>query len=294
MFKSVVWLFTFLFAYQCAVAQQKLVVVCANTGLPIPFASAECFEKKWGTYADSLGVVLVPDSMYKFYAIQISHVGFKTTTILQFKEDSVFLIPLLAKMEDVLLTACINATYATLGYKKRKPTYYFGYSNNIDNYMWAVFLPNVTNKPAIASQISFGIKQFYKNDDPNIPIAIRLYQFNQTTGMPGDEITYEPIIITPEKFGWQTFDISSYQLMIPENGAVVSFSFPYISSSKGYQLKFKNGSQVVEKYGYSLYGMLDTVVVGFTQRLGFRWTKFKKYNINNGGPMAALKVKVCN
>lgn len=102
---------TIILCFLCSAvpAQRQLVLKDSDTHQPLAFATAECFEKQWGTYSDSLGRIMIEDSIWKDCALVFSFVGYASKTVrVNPQVHEILLTKVQHKLEDVLVKPCIK------------------------------------------------------------------------------------------------------------------------------------------------------------------------------------------
>lgn len=281
------------FICNATLAQKQLVVKDADTHQPLAFATAECFEKQWGTYSDSAGRIMIGDSIWKSCAVVFSFVGYTSKSVeLHPQVHEILLTKVPHKLEDVVMKACTKFTEENLKVTSRKNNYGFGYTPKAGGFFWATFVPNKTEKKGLIKYFSYGAKR----GNVNAPIRLRFFEIDTSTGLPANEITTEAITIVPGKVGWITEDISKYKIAVPETGIVAAFEM----FDAGRQYHFKTTVHLADKtikevdsYGWMITGVQGDEVVGFGKMPGSLWFKLNSVGKTGAAPQVGLHVKVC-
>jgi hypothetical protein len=277
-------------------AQLQVQVKDAETKQPLSFATAEGISKTWGTYSDSAGRVIIPDSVWKTSDISFSYVGYSPSKTRIYEDaTSVFLKKILVETF-ASVKNCPSTKSATIKNYKKSKHQSAGWKAKSEGFIWAGFLPNTAGKHALMTSIDFHVKSFHPKAMFDAPVRLRLYQYDLNRGLPGEEITKESILITPKKFGKHTEDLSIYKMYIPIEGVVAGFEMFDAGSRYHYiyHMKFVDGTEKdVEMYGWSLGSAADKAK-GFRKFPGRTWEK----NLNVGGsyyaPAVSFSVKVCS
>jgi hypothetical protein len=267
----------------------------ADTKQLLSFATAEGISKRWGAYSDSAGRLIIPDTVWRTGDILFSYVGYSSSkTRIKDATTSVYLKKILTETY-AIVKSCPSTKIETIKNYKKSKNHSSGWSAKSEGFIWAGFLPNTTGKHALVSSIDFHVKSFHSKAMFDAPVRLRLYQYDANTGLPGEEITKESILITPKKFGKHTEDLSIYKMYIPIDGVVAGFEMFDAGSRYHYiyHMKFSDGTEKdVEMYGWSLVSAADKAI-GFRKFPGRVWEK----NLNVSGsyyaPAVSFSVKVC-
>jgi hypothetical protein len=278
-------------------SQLTIVIKDAETKQPLPFATAECFEKQWGRYADSAGKVIIPDSIWKNCELTFSYVGYSVKNIrLQSPVADIYLQKLPQLLNDILVKSCNEFEEKKLEIRKNKSNYSLAFTASNNGFAWATFVPNKTGRRGIIQTISYGAKRLYKDANSNAPVRLRFYERDIITRQPTNEISTENIIVVPGRFGWRTHNISKYKIAVPENGIVVAFEM-YDAGPQYhfmYTHKMIDGSlRTVEHYGWNIDGITGDEIIGFTKNLGNSWGRFRNFKKTGAAPQVGINFKVC-
>lgn len=278
-------------------SQKHLVVKDADTNQPLAFATAECFDKQWGTYSDSTGRITIPDNIWDSCTITFSYVGYVATQQKISKQVAEVYLKRASDAERVTVRGCLTTKDVTIENYKKKTNNSLGWSAKGEGFIWAAFLNNTSGRPGLIKSITFYVKKFHPKAIANAPVRLRLYAFNAETGLPAEEITTESIMIAPKEFGKHTEDLSGYKMHLPMEGIVVGFEMFDAGSQYHYinHMKFTDGSEKdVEMYGWSLGSYISDDALGFRRFLGKAWIKtltFSKKAVY--APIVSLSAEVC-
>ncbi len=280
-------------------AQRVVYMRDADTKLPLPFATAECTEKSWGIYSDSSGKVVIPDQIWQTGTVTFSFVGHASISQSEvLKKDSIYLQKLPNKLDEVVIKNCKEKEKKKIQIRRKKDYYSLGFGAKSVGCIWATYVPNIYNKRGIINTISFGAINLYnKATIPGAPVRLRLFDWDTTKQMPGEEITQETIDIVPGKFKWVTIDLSKYNLPITATGIVVAFEMFDAGQQYHYNVvhNLQDGTKKEwEHYGWDLEGIKN--VLGFNKTPGGKWdqqmTHFDKEK-KRVGPAVGLSIEVC-
>lgn len=286
-----------LICWNSAFAQLQVQVKDFDTKAPLPFATAECISKQWGTYSDSAGRITIKDSIWRSAPIKFSYVGYDTLNIvLNSSASEVSLHKKPNTLQNVVVSSCKEVSYRKVGRRNKRSNYNFGYSGLANGFMWASYITNTTRSEAKIEAIFFGVKKLYQKANPDAPVRLRMFELNNETGMPGDEITSRSILISPGRFGWVKQNIKEYDLYMPLHGVVIAFEM----FDAGQQFHFtevhkmSDGSRrEMEHYGWILEGIIDNEITVFFKQPGRKWYKLITLGKFNAAPAVALELKVC-
>ena len=279
-------------------AQKHMVIKDADTHRPLPYATAECFARQWGSYSDSVGRMILPDSIWNNCSLVFSFVGYASkTTKLNPSLREISLAKLQHKLEDVVLKPCRKFTQEKLRMRSKEDNFSFVYPSEVDGIFCATYIPNKTAKRALIQSISYGVQR----GNVTAPVRFRFYEFDSATGLPSTEITEETIIVVPGRTGWITDNIAKYNVVVPETGIVVAFEMfdagPQYHYIETVHLTIQK-TREVSRYGWWIKGMHGAEVIGFGKKPGspwFKWSVHKKAGDKQTGaaPQVGLLVKLC-
>ena len=280
-------------------AQKHMVIKDADTHRPLPYATAECFARQWGSYSDSVGRMILPDSIWNNCSLVFSFVGYATKTVnLSPQLQEVFLTKLQHILDDIVLKPCTNFLERKLEVRSKQTNFGFGYTSKAGGDFWATYVPNPTGKKGVIKTFSYGAK--YGNTDA--PVRLRFFQLDTSTGLPSVEITTEPIIIVPGRSGWITEDISRYRIIVPGNGIVAAFEMFDAGSQYHYKTTVRMSDKtkrVAERYGWTIRGMHSPDIIGFGKRPGTSWFNLNPRNrtgakMLTAAPQVGISMRVCS
>ena len=280
-------------------AQKHMVIKDADTHRPLPYATAECFARQWGSYSDSVGRMILPDSIWNNCSLVFSFVGYATKTVnLSPQLQEVFLTKLQHTLGDIVLKPCNKFIEERLEMRSKEKNFSFVYPPETQGILCAVYVPNRTGKKGIIQQISYGVQR----GNPKAPVRLRFYTLNTSTGLPANEISGEVITIVPARLGWLSSNISQYHIAVPESGIVVAFEM----YDAGPQYRYPEiihptdrGTKRILGYGWWIKGMHGDDAIGFSKKPGSLWLKLSP-PLNSGlsarsnsAPQVGLRVKFC-
>jgi len=261
--KHILTLIYSLVAIQFTYSQKQIHVVDSLTGKGLPFATVECFEKKWGLYTDSAGFATIPENMLQ-ETHKVSYVGYQSKEINFTSTNSIALNRLTQKLQDVTAAMCKKTIIKELTVIKEEQNL-LGFSLKSSGYTWAVYVSNNINKEAKLLSITYEAKG-WKEAKPDAPIRLRFFEYDSVTKIPGAEVTMDDILITPKKLNTEiTQDLSKYNILIPRNGIVVAFEIFDAGVQYRYTKKLRFGANLkdVEYYGWEINGTEGINNVGF-------------------------------
>lgn len=261
-------------------AQNKIAgqVVDINTQKPIPFSTIEVPAHKTGTIADSCGkfqLKLKPES--KKMEIIVSSIGYKTRKIKITSENDELKVKLQKKtykLDEISVTPK-EYTLQKLGIDTRRAPYeLFG----VIGVQHGIFIKNPTKKPGYIKTVSVYIK---KHGFPQCPFRIRVYKMNKKQNAPTEDLLHENVIVESTKKGgrWNTFDLSSYNIPFPPDGAFIAVQ--WINQGDEYHFPVNFGKhKAKEKYAIRYGSILgfskpDYEPLSWYKYLGNPWKHFK-------------------
>lgn len=282
-----------LIAIQFTYGQKQIHVVDSLTGKGLPFATIECFEKKWGLYTDSAGFATLLENMLQ-ETHKVSYVGYQPKEINFTSTNSIALNRLPQKLEDVTVVSCKETTIEKLEVKELGNNYLGFTPKSIGNF-WAIYVPNNIGKIGYLKSLGHNAEGASNKENPDAPVRIRFFEYDTTTKLPSTEISDDDIIVAPKKRRRVTYDLSEYKIQIPANGIVVAFEMFDAGSEFHYTTKSKwqDGTiRTMEHYGWYLKSSKGKDIKGFTKSPGRNWIKFEPGG-EGQGPAVTLEIKVC-
>ncbi|TKC12322.1 carboxypeptidase-like regulatory domain-containing protein [Pedobacter polaris] len=258
-------------------AQIKLMgkVLDASTRLPIPYVNLENFSSKTGSQTNQDGVFelnLIKGKQTD--TIKISCVGYleKFITNLQSSSEIVYeLMPVIFQLNEVKIGKgkWVDKEIGIVKKKGRDITF-FNQMIQRPGLQRAVFMKNVGNEIAYIKTLYF----YLGNDMFDAPFRIRVYENEK--GMPGKDIMSKGIeFAASKKNSWNAFDISSFNLIVPENGFWVAVEWikndKYAAQSITYDVKNADGTKTKGK-SFTYYG--PEIIQRFDTAYGLTYTKY--------------------
>jgi hypothetical protein len=265
-------------------------IVDAKTKEPIPFVNLENFRTKTGTQTNQDGVfVLNLPNGKQTDTLKISCVGYleKSITNLASAEDIIYeLTPIVFQLNEVRVG---NTEYEEkeVGIIKRNGSNITFFNQMIQKpgLQRAVFMRNESGKLAYIKAVHF----YVGNDMFDAPFRIRIYE--DESGKPGKDFLNKSVeFAASKKNSWNSFDISSYNLSITENGFWVAVEWikndKYAAESISYDMRNADGTKKKGKT-FTYYG--PEIIQKFDTDYGLTYYKSlaNKNWLKNGGAKGA-------
>jgi 5-hydroxyisourate hydrolase-like protein (transthyretin family) len=281
-----------------ATAQIKLAgkVLDANTKQPIAYVNIENFRVQVGTQTNQNGIFeLNLLNGKQTDTIKISCVGYadKYVTNLQSNEQLVYeLLPVVFQLSEVKVSNQ-NPTEVEVGIVKKtgRDVVFFNKLIQRPGTQQAVYMENVESKVAYIKTVFF-----YLGDEMfDAPFRVRVYE--SENGLPGKDLLNKSVeFAAKKKNAWNELDISTYSLLVPENGFFVSVE--WIANDKYRKTDFQNkvsSGGTLEKVAFNYYGpkILHRFDTGYGltyyRTLAGKWYKAKG-GVGNGKIKREVKV----
>jgi CarboxypepD_reg-like domain len=291
--KHILTLTLSLIAIQFTYSQKQIHVVDSLTGKGLPFATIECFEKKWGLYTDSAGFASIPENMLQ-ETHKVSYVGYQPKEINFTTTNTITLNRLPQKLEDVTVVSCKETTIEKLEVKELGNNYLGFTPKNIGNF-WAIYVPNNIGRSGYLKSLGHNAEGVSNKENPDAPVRIRFFEYDTITKLPSTEISDDDIIVSPKKRRRVTYDLTEYKIQVPANGIIVAFEMFDAGSEYHYTTKSKwqDGTiRTMEHYGWFLKSAIGKNVIGFDKSPGKNWGKLGHDDVGFG-PAVTLEIKVC-
>lgn len=240
-----------------ATAQIKLAgkVLDANTKQPIAYVNIENFRVQVGTQTNQNGIFeLNLLNGKQTDTIKISCVGYadKYITRLQSNEQLVYeLLPLVFQLNEVKVSNK-KPREIEVGIVKKtgRNVVFFNKLIQRPGTQQAVYMENVESKVAYIKTVFF-----YLGDEMfDAPFRVRVYE--SENGLPGKDLLNKSVEFSAKKKNaWNELDISTYSLLVPENGFFVSVEWIANDSYKAIDfIESKRPDGKTEKKSFNYYG----------------------------------------
>jgi len=280
---TIIALFTFI-SFNYSFSQSVTLsghIIDKETNKALPFATIEIFSLKFGTVADQNGdfkLTVIPINE-NLDTLVFSYLGYKNTKIsigdflkLDKKTISIKADPI--TLNEVVI---IPKKYKTvkLGITNKKPQSYqitSVYYNKIGN-----IIENKKSLPGWVKSISFYIAE---EGYPETPFRVRIYDIDKKRNCPGNDILNKNVIVSANKPGWFTVDLTSYNIPFPKDGIFVMME--WINGGEKYYYdkemptKNANGEIINETrkfYGQTIGSLLhQSKIVTWGITVGNDWT----------------------
>lgn len=258
-----------------ATAQLKLVgkVLDANTKQSIAYVNIENFKAQIGTQTNQDGVFELNLSKGKQTdTLKISCVGYadQYITNLQSNEHLVYeLSPLVFQLNEVKVSHQ-KPTEVEVGILNKNGRKLEHLNQKLQNpgTQNAIYLKNNNYKSAYLKKLHF----FMGDDMFDAPFRIRIYE--NKNGIPGKDLLEKNITYSAtKKKSWNIFDVTAYNILMPENGLWVSVE--WIANEKYKKtvhttIKSLDGS--TKPWTYTYYG--PEIVAHFDTGFGLTYRKY--------------------
>jgi hypothetical protein len=136
----------------------------------------------------------------------------------------------------------------------------------------AVYIENSKNEHGVLKDISFFIS---KSGKPKATVRIRVYGFNPIEETIGEDLLHETVIFSPKKrFGWNTIDMSDYNIEFPENGIFIAIEW-ILTKDKYWYKTIIHGNEY-DNYGIVLGNTWEYETSNtYLNNLGQGWRKME-------------------
>jgi CarboxypepD_reg-like domain len=293
--KHILTLTLSLIAIQFTYSQKQIHVVDSLTGKGLPFATIECFEKKWGLYTDSAGFASIPENMLQ-ETHKVSYVGYQPKEINFTTTNTITLNRLPQKLEDVTVVSCKETTIEKLEVEETKERSYLTFTKEGIGCIWAVYVKNTTGKPAFIKTLNYNRAGFSKDEKFAAPVRLRFFEYDSISKLPKEEISTSDILVNAEEGKKITNDLSSYKIYVPENGIIIALEM-FDAGSQFHYTIVNNMADGTKRstihYGWALKMAKSKDVIGFAKAPGMPWKSFSYRDKVVIAPAVSLEIKVC-
>ncbi|RZJ81350.1 MAG: hypothetical protein EOO47_04550 [Flavobacterium sp.] len=264
--------FLFLILPMLSLAQVKVAgrVLDGVTKKPIPYVNFENFSAQLGTQANEHGVFELNLPMGKITdTIFVSCIGYKRLAISNLKPNhmTIELTPLVFQLSEVKISNK-KPKIVEVGVLKKSGVKSNTHSFQIPGTQSAVYLANNSYEQAYLKEIFF----FIGDDMYDAPFRIHIRENDK--GIPGKDLIEKNIeFAANRKNAWNSFDLTVYNLLMPENGLWVSVE--WIKNEKykkvvTLNVNYPDGSK--KPWSYTYYG--PEILTRFDSSFGLAYRKF--------------------
>jgi hypothetical protein len=192
---------------------------------PLPLTNIVSVHWKNGTMTDDKGQFIF-SNVQSTDTLKISNISYRSLLIPVHSinnNDTVFMEENVNKLNDVIVK---NRNLSI--FKTEKKLGNFAYSKHGEFVLdpgveVAVFIHNPLHENALINEFYFGLKH---KSDKKTNIRIRLFEINETTGEPGDDLLTENIIIKYDQLRFKNYiDLSKYKIFLPLSGLIAAVEF---------------------------------------------------------------------
>jgi hypothetical protein len=231
---TIVFLITILSGHKTV--GQEIKVISSFDNSPLPYATVTNHTYPSVTSCNKEGLAKL--TAFAGDTISVSYVGYKTAVIrFSDKTQIVRLVPDQKLLPVITLHSCRKPKefhYNNFDdYKKlQREDQLKGFSRVIWSKAWntngkfAVRLSPLKAN-AVLKDFSFWIEKDENGPPSSVhsPLLISLYEASDSTHLPGELISQEPIIYFPKKAGKQTIEFDTLHVSIPSNGIYLSIQY---------------------------------------------------------------------
>jgi hypothetical protein len=289
-----------------AVDAQTITITSGSTKQPLPFATIQNLRAQWasvssdkGTFSFSAANSNAGDS------ILISYTGYLPIRMLKPAMDiTLAMEPSPVALAPVVVSPCKGTRTGELhNFKKNKSDLSLG-SDEGALATWAAYIPNPDKVKGILTSIQFWLNN---TDMPKsatgAPFKVRLLQYDDSTGFPGEPFLLKELIVYPEGKKVE-IDVSEERLRLDENGLVVAIDFFYAGEQYVHTHKVKDllsdGSSVdtiMTNYGSSIEAVRGDNMVGKGYIFRYKsnkWGETRNSTSSQLAPKIELNLKLCD
>lgn len=212
-----------------AKAQQiSAVVVDSTTGNPLPYAGIIYAHGTAVTYADEKGVFyFTRDSINRNDSVIIEFLGFNDLHLPahSIKNGMILkMIPSIALLNPLVISDCNRIKEVAINKNGGKIRQYIGPGPETK----FIIISRFDNRKKRSGYIkNIALYTEASTSDIKMPVRIRWYEWNDSTGMPGKEKTNREILVTPMQAGWSNFEIPDSTIFCSSSWCVLGFEFIY-------------------------------------------------------------------
>ncbi|MDQ8003759.1 MAG: carboxypeptidase-like regulatory domain-containing protein [Pedobacter sp.] len=220
-------LFSFLLLPCFGFAQIKIEgkIIDATTKQPIPYVNLESFKYKTGTQSNQDGVFVFELPQGKISdTLKISCVGYKAKYITNLSTGvgAIYeLLPASITLSEVVIKKG-KVVLKEVGVLEKTGSNFNPFNERLrrSGVQTAVLMKNEEKTTGVVKSVHFFVGR-HKYD---APFRVRLY--DNEKGLPGSDLLGKSLeLVATKKNAWNEFDISEYQIKIPEKGFYVAIEW---------------------------------------------------------------------
>lgn len=208
----------------------------------VSFASILFESRKQGFHSDEQGRFTLPIQQ-AVDTIKIRSIGFQDTLVIvdksKVKGELLIYLPVKSIILPEFRVLSINKPYTS---KKPKKTGSLQQWGGVGS-QYGLLL---NDEKLIGRKMLKAHFYLALGGNPRYPFRIRIYSIKQ--GKPDQELSHESIIVRATQQGWNEFDISQYDIYVPEGGCLLAMewlNFEYVVSAELILTKGKYPGQVL-------------------------------------------------
>ncbi|WP_075591129.1 carboxypeptidase-like regulatory domain-containing protein [Labilibacter marinus] len=235
-------------------------VIDLKTNHAIPYATIVIPQNKKGTITDSLGnFKLTINEKDLKCKIHFSALGFinDSLQVNENKLDEEVVLSLQPKTYSITEVKVTSQKYKLLKYGILKPNRKGWWNYGMPGLQRAIYIPNKEKEKCFVSHLNVFIDTV---GYPSAPLRVRIYSVKKDSIQPDVDLLKENVIIQNSRGGeFATVDLSSHQIILPENGLFVGIewlndddSYHYTKIMKRKSKKGKDNSFKLKAYGATL------------------------------------------
>ncbi|MDX1940881.1 MAG: carboxypeptidase-like regulatory domain-containing protein [Saprospiraceae bacterium] len=244
----------------------KGIMIDSLTKEPIPFAAIQLKNTEIGTTSNVEGNFELEIPFDRRHdTLFISCLNYQTKAIpadqLKEKDNLIALFPISYELAEVVVQGKPKRTERLGVYSKQSSSQFSPWIGH----QIAVFIPNHDKSKGQLKKVGIYLTDWGK---PNAPFRIRIYNMGQDS-FPDQDILKESLVIKAEKKGWFWYDISSYDVYFPENGAFIAMELVFTDKKYYWHHWFGEGEKREKRTRYGS-------TIGLTKKTDDSWTFFKR------------------
>ena len=227
----------------------KVILIEAGTGKPVPYATVEIIGKGIGTVSEENGTFeLDLTSNNARDTLSIRNLGYysKSVPVSEWLiSDTIFLRPQTYQLKEVDIVWQGSNAPVRLGVTAEGPN-----TSTYGMVQWtqiAVHMAPAENTNGTIANVQFYVPKSAKSD---APFRVRVYACNPD-GSPGDDLLHSSVVVHSKRGDeWVTADLKSQNIEVPEQGCFVAME--WINSGKQYRYNDNINGQKLSFYGQKL------------------------------------------
>ncbi|WP_319480991.1 carboxypeptidase-like regulatory domain-containing protein [uncultured Draconibacterium sp.] len=249
-------------------------IINSKTNEIIPYATIAIPKNSKGTISDSLGIFkLIINEKDLNCKIYISALGFFNDSMLINEQnlEEILIVNLQPKTYSLTEIKVTPQKYKLSKFGITKPNKKGWWNYGMPGLQRAIYIPNNKKEKCLISHLNVFIDTV---GFPAAPLRVRIYSVQKNRIIPDEDLLKGNVIIRNSKGGeFVAVDLSSHQIIFPENGLFIGIEWLYDNDSYYYTKVMKRKSKNGKDNSFELKGYGPTLGITSKKDETIYWKK---------------------